>query len=923
MRKAAAIISAEKGLNVESHAKLQSLADREKLPDELFAEALTLLQDNRTTSPSLTHYEKAFVKFVDQEFGKISGDIISPKVEVEAIKLAKKKYDINGTRAQQLLLERAHLAGMDLISPQEALSFAERSIVNQIGNALSIDEEQRVQLFKFGKNWGLSESQVEKTIARHSSRNRTEKNRKLIRPLVIGSLLAAICAASAYWTYSSGWLTQTNVDNSEVEVAPNAILLENNSRFKDLIFQHAQQVGRSSEEINGALGQIFENDSSSQLQGYQQLVQLACSKNFDDAELARDLVSRFYFAEPSVEFANEIIWEIESYFDVSSPVDRQKKPFTVKFLKDAYPALSLLQKIARDANSTFDSNPNRIERKTVAKQALARVLLEPVNPSGSSLENRKSETLLANAQWNSLIQKAWANPTQSAAVLPALIRLTETKLESGILNSYREDAVTTILQTDPTQWRAIRAEMNLSIESCDEVRLNDWISIFESSRDQKFQVEVGKLLLPRLGVSVASSRHSVIEAAVSSYATQARNSQLRSMIQRSKMLDKFFEDIIEIESNSRSTVSPDRIAQLAVAVNIEATFCDSLENATHIDESSFLEFDRLIAMPPPRLQELISLPTDNKASNEASPGVAMASDKRRMDAAIDRLLDTSNDSTGLRILALKQLKQIAHRFDGISYAEARTIAKFMLSDLSREELTGLEDIVEAFSHWPNLTLAIADELPNSDAQVDQTLTLLRLLLGRELQIANKSSWKGSLQAMVLAAVAADVENRVDQDPDNLKSNWIRLEIFLTDAYTERSVALTGKQQSANRSVDQLAATMVKEFLRKQSNVVGDFDSKRISDIQRSLGLLEHLDINEIEKTAFTIQLLGSAIAFELTGESDKSDATKLISALETQLQTTSLSTDRLHIAELSLLKMLNLRRRAMVDELLKVGNRND
>ena len=117
--------------------------------------------------------------------------------------------------------------------------------------------------------------------------------------------------------------------------------------------------------------------------------------------------------------------------------------------------------------------------------------------------------------------------------------------------------------------------------------------------------------------------------------------------------------------------------------------------------------------------------------------------------------------------------------------------------------------------------------------------------------------------------------------------------------------------------------MVKEFLRKQSNVVGDFDSKRISDIQRSLGLLEHLDINEIEKTAFTIQLLGSAIAFELTGESDKSDATKLISALETQLQTTSLSTDRLHIAELSLLKMLNLRRRAMVDELLKVGNRND
>ena len=103
LRKAVAIIAAEKGLNTNSKIKLQSLADFMELPPEQLAGALDQLQQNWDETKNLTHYERAFVKFLNEQFSQLSSGVVSPKMEKVAIDLAKRKYEINGTRAEQLI----------------------------------------------------------------------------------------------------------------------------------------------------------------------------------------------------------------------------------------------------------------------------------------------------------------------------------------------------------------------------------------------------------------------------------------------------------------------------------------------------------------------------------------------------------------------------------------------------------------------------------------------------------------------------------------------------------------------------------------------------------------------------------------------------------------------------------------------------
>ncbi|MDG1873964.1 MAG: hypothetical protein P8J27_08635, partial [Mariniblastus sp.] len=122
------MIATEKGLNSSSRVKLESLAEHLKLPQELFEEGLALLQ---TSNDNLSHYETAFVKFLDKELSKTSGGLISLGTEKEAIELAARKYQINSTRAEQLIELSTRANKITRLSPKEAETFAEQLIVDR------------------------------------------------------------------------------------------------------------------------------------------------------------------------------------------------------------------------------------------------------------------------------------------------------------------------------------------------------------------------------------------------------------------------------------------------------------------------------------------------------------------------------------------------------------------------------------------------------------------------------------------------------------------------------------------------------------------------------------------------------------------------------------------------------------------------
>ena len=164
LRQAGAIIAAERGLNATSRIKLQALADHLQLPAKLFDEAIRRLQSSEALA-NLTRYEKSYLQFLQNEFERISGGVLSPSMEKKAIDHAKSKYQINGTRAEQLIQAQAEMDGIARISAADSYAFAEQYIVGRIGRAKTADDNLREELYEIAKKWAVSERQVDQIIA--------------------------------------------------------------------------------------------------------------------------------------------------------------------------------------------------------------------------------------------------------------------------------------------------------------------------------------------------------------------------------------------------------------------------------------------------------------------------------------------------------------------------------------------------------------------------------------------------------------------------------------------------------------------------------------------------------------------------------------------------------------------------------------
>ncbi len=518
-----------------------------------------------------------------------------------------------------------------------------------------------------------------------------------------------------------------------------------------------------------------------------------------------------------------------------------------------------------------------------------------------------SERQIANEQWNRLFQTAWREPTQASVVLEPLIELTRSILPNDTLNGYRDDAVVAILRNDVSRWNVLQNQIRETIETTDASRLSEWISIFESSNDSECQVAIGGVLLPRLGTHAKSRRHEDIVEAISSFSLNSRNEAIRPIMERSKKINLLFAKSIDSLPSRNEPATPDQIAHVALLTNIEWAFCLAIENATHIDDESFSDVDRLIGLPTPRLRDLISLPIDRKIATGEKSSSAMASDKRRFENAIRRIGNQDATTNGLKMLAMKDLSQISHRFEDISYVDAQTIEAFLLSSVEREELLGIEQLIDSFSHWPNLALAIADQIPNSNTDIDQALTIARLLLHRDLELGRSNDWKMKLQQSILAAVSSDVTSQVQRDPDAANSNWNRLRIYLLDLYRERFVLsnpseITPSMTSPHQWIQQLTAQKTTGEDRKKLN--------------RVIALNASFDSDEIEKSVFANQLLADVLTREMAGTEFDDSAEQVVESLIMKLNTPSFAGDKLHATELALLKILDLRRRSNVNRLL-------
>ena len=207
LRQASAIIAAEKGFNNVAKAKLDDLAQRLHLPEELFEQGLQELQNSNSPVGDLTDYEKGFIKFLIHEFSqKPKGAVLSISMEEKAVAYANDRFGISANRAEQLIDYQASESGIGRLSRTDAREFGRQMIHDIIGEQLLMDAKTEDRIFRIGRRWGCDVLEVEEMITTALARNADAVRREQRRPKILGVATMAVLVMiglSGWWFFEN------------------------------------------------------------------------------------------------------------------------------------------------------------------------------------------------------------------------------------------------------------------------------------------------------------------------------------------------------------------------------------------------------------------------------------------------------------------------------------------------------------------------------------------------------------------------------------------------------------------------------------------------------------------------------------------------------------------------------------------------
>lgn len=818
LRQASAIIAAEKGLNNIAKAKLDDLAQRLHLPDELYDRGLRELQGSNSPIGSLTDYEQAFLKFLTHEFSqKRKGTVLSISIEEKAIAHAKNRFGISAHRAEQLIDYQAEESGIGRLSRTDAREYGRQMILDIIGDQISLDEKTDVRVFRIGRRWGCDVEEVESLVSSTLAANIKAARKELRRPMLLGAatMVCVVLIGLATW-----WL----VENRESVFGKPVAKHDPTPVVADPV------VVPDPEETKSVLETAFpdfanlisSDDPNSRADGIANATERMLSSPTENLQQL-DALRAWYLQETDSQVANRFVQVIEEALD-SEPVSNRNNA-----LAFPYRAAMMAEKIYQ--SSEFP-DPHRRKGRLLK-------ILDTRFPSGAT----PTDSLIANRQWNQVIQNSWQAPGRNSILVQPLAELTLTKLSAKELQQYVSRSVRTIILADRVQWRNMKEAIRTAIESADDVQRMEWIDIwiddFDGSRG--FRQFAGPfLVLGSLKEPKPEARD--YESFLVAERSDWRNRRLRPALLRHQKISDSIEKLKPyFNAVSDSNVTPDLIFQTASAANLCLEAMSIMDSGRGGDESAWSDVDVQIERLDSRLRDFVFLDEqDNGIAKVSSAGFDTTLRDRTL-AAFD---DLSKSNRARRLAAIERLPGLVAKFDSIPQPMADSIANYLVSPIEADEWLQMQRVTAEFPKWPRLVLAIADRLPDSTATIDQTMTMYSVLTSTPWDASINGDWRSAMSLSLLKWSHATLLSDDAIDPNSSGSDWIRLEKFLQTAYFRRSRLLGVENVEPSRSVLGNAKQCVRAA------------SKNLAATDRAIGLVLDSASSEMESVVFLNQMLG-------------------------------------------------------------------
>ncbi len=795
MRRASPIVVAERGWNERSQLKIRILANDLDLPDHLYELAVARLQQGELQfDDQLTAPEQQFVNYLHTHFGRSKMRVLTATHETRAVQIARREYNVPQSRARQLVRQVASDLGISRVGRLEATQHVAELIDDTIGDDTTVSDRLSGRIFAAGTKWGVETGKVEILIT-----NRLQANRQAVDPgnpwpmritaACLSILVMTLVAWFGYVLFTSPGTDNPEDPASELEdkdaaarssaVSAIPFWWSEETQLAFETFTANPRTARFPHEL------LKSTTDSSRLEGYKSVVQLIKETPGVVPQQCTELFA-CCFADESAGMAGPMAALISPLDDL--PADRL--PLGPRAYLNQWRANELIEQCAA---------------KNIGPEKLTALDSVSVDLSGTAVSTagrdfpQHSRRALAARQWDHVNSLGFLNPELAARLFAGVADMSRDLLVQAHPAEF--STAVSLLSVQPDIWTLMRSPLERLIEESDDDQMLELYQVGVRSDLSELQSWLALRMASRLDIDTERRSRTWIDSAIQSRLGMVTTSAGIFEPRRARLVDAASRaGLLDAELQA----TPQSIADAAHYATIGLL----LQHAESTGSTDLLEtIDEMLANPPRNLavRTSQSRSAGNLTVYRRATRRAMPSDIRTRDDALRSLAEADPESEQARAIAFERLGRVAPRFREITQNQATMLARYMLNATETSELVAIEKFCAQMKHWPNLALALADEIRTSDCSIDQAITCAGLITGAQFDPGDGENWRQKLHDAMMERMVEGMRHTAEIMGKDTRYQWNELRLYLISLYRTRCIALgvDGAATSASRSPAEL------------------------------------------------------------------------------------------------------------------------
>ena len=756
LQSAAVILSSERGINAKSRMKLTALGQKLGLSQQELERALLSLQAGAPpVGDGTDRARQALRAYLGKRLVKLPHGILTAKIEQTLVAKAADRFQLDPAIVRDAVRDEATERKVRRISAAESERHVEEMVAQKVGDSIGIDVESAARLRASGRQWGLTDAQVDAIIDAYTSANLQRRRRE--QTITVAALTGAVAAIALLLAVGAAivWMRDraeretaseepTEQPSSPATVAPKQPAKPPTWWDADLVVS----LYKARSEVAGFAPlweSLTSSDESRRGDAYAQLIDV-CKKasKSEQREVLGKVVAGCYALDPSDGCATRLG---EALVGVV-PADNAPPPPSPAAYHQAFwateTALALL------AGGELPEG-----RAAALADRLGRKLGVRLTADSTGEESDAKQRCLAALSkllYRQLIAGAAAIEPRVLSLQAALSGLARPYIDLEVRDRLETDLLVAVLPAAGRAWQPYEEWIKECIFSQDPLNALRVLELYERLDQPDLQDRLAKLLLLR----VRATPRSMAVADVARAIREALGVKPPPVVVTARDRWEKLRDKAATTARPTATKTTDDLLQEITDVAHLATAACAVAQ----QEPGYPLFDLLWEQGPTRLD---APPAEGDEEPRFAPDARdrpaqpLTEVQKRDLVRWTRSLGNYDRLPSVqRTSFLRGLAQLTDRIADVEPDQAAAIAKYLLAPKTEREHDSIIETAARVGRWPHVCLAVADQLEGSTLPVAMMQSLLGALLRSEVELGERRDWVPVMRWRLLRDVLADL-----------------------------------------------------------------------------------------------------------------------------------------------------------------------